>query len=78
MHMSKCDFTYHDIDLAQKFIRELYVDNATTTFKDIDTAIMFYNKIKIYLSKGGFELRKWETNNSTIRDFYTKMKKVTN
>ena len=78
MHMSKCDFTYHDNDLAQKFIRELYVDNATTTFKDIDTAIMFYNKIKIYLSEGGFELRKWETNNSTIRDFYTKMKQVTN
>ena len=69
MHMSKYDFTYHDIDLVQKFIRNLYVDDTTNTFKDIDTAIMFYNKIKIYLSEEGFELRNWETNDSIIRDF---------
>ena len=69
MHMSKYDFTYHDVHLVQKFIRDLYMDDTTNTFTDIDTAITFYNKIKIYLSKGGFELRKWETNDSTIRDF---------
>ena len=43
--------------------------DTTNTFKDIDTAIMFYNKIKIYLGKEGFELRKWETNDSDIRYF---------
>ena len=32
---------------------------------------MFYIKIKMYLSEGGSELRKWETNDSTIRDFFT-------
>ena len=37
--------------------------------KDTDTAIMFYNKIKMYLSEGGFELSKWETNDSTIKEF---------
>ena len=58
MHMSKYDFTYHDIDLVQKFIRDLCMDDTTNTFKDIDTAIMFYNKIKMYLSEGEFELRK--------------------
>ena len=30
---------------------------------------MFYTKIKMYLSEGGFELKKLETNDSTIRDF---------
>ena len=35
MHMSKYDFTYHAIDLAQKFIRDLYMDDTTNTFKDI-------------------------------------------
>ena len=45
------------------------MDDTTNTFKDIDTAIMFYNKIKMYLSEGGFKLRKWETNDRTIRDF---------
>ena len=69
MHMSKYDFTYHYIDLVQKFIRDLYMDDTTNTFKDIETAIMFYNKIKMYLSEGRFELKKWETNDSTIRDF---------
>ena len=68
MHMSKYDFSYHDIGLVHKFIRDLYKDNTTNTFKDIDTAIMFYNKTKMYLSEGGFELRKWVTNDSTIRD----------
>ena len=57
MHVSKCNFTYHDVHLAQKFIRDLYMDDITNTFKDIDTAIMFYDKIKMYLSEGGFELR---------------------
>ena len=65
--MSKYDLTYCDIDLVQKFIRDLYKDATTNTFKDIDTAIMFYGQIQIYLS-GGFELRKWETNSSTFRD----------
>ena len=45
------------------------MNNTTNTFKDVATAIMLYNKIKVYLSEGGFELRKWETNNNTIRDF---------
>ena len=38
-------------------------------FEDTNTAIMFYNKNKMYLSEGGFELRKRETNDSTIRYF---------
>ena len=78
MHMSKYDFSYRDIDLVHKFIRDLYKDNTTNTFKDIDTAIMFYNKTKMYLSEGGFELRKWITNDSTIRDLLHQMKPVTN
>ena len=69
MHMRKYDFTYHDIDLVQKFIRELYMEDTPSTFKDIDTAIVFSNKIKMPLSEGGFELRKWEMSDSTIRDF---------
>ena len=69
MHMSKYYFTYHDIDLVQKFIHDLYMADTTNTFKDTNTTIMFYNKIKMYLSERGFELRKWETKDSTIRDF---------
>ena len=45
------------------------MDDTTNTFKDIDTAIMFYNNIKLYLPEGEFEIRKWEMNDSTIRDF---------
>ena len=67
------DFTYHDIDLVQKFIRELYMEDTTSTLKDIDTAIVFSSKIKMPLSEGGFELRKWETSDSTIRVFYIKI-----
>ena len=33
MHMSKYDFTYHDIDLVQKLIRDLYMDDTTNTLK---------------------------------------------
>ena len=65
MHMTKYGLTYLDIDLVQIFIHDLYVVVTSSIFKDIDTT-MFYNKIKMYLSEGGLEIRKWETNYSTI------------
>ena len=40
----------------------------------MDAAIMFFNKIKMYLSEGGFELKKWETNDSTIKEFLRQSK----
>ena len=63
--MTKYGLTYLDIDLVQIFIHDLYVVVTSSIFKDIDTT-MFYNKIKMYLSEGGLEIRKWETNYSNI------------
>ena len=45
------------------------MEDTTNTLKDIDTAMTLYNKIKMYLSEEGFELRKWETNDNPIRNF---------
>ena len=45
------------------------MDDTTITFKGLDSTIMLYNKVKMYLSERRFELRKWETNDNTARDF---------
>ena len=72
MYRIKYDFTYHKTDLVQKFLCDLYMDNTTNIFKELDTAVMF-----MYLSERGFKLRKWET--IVLSEiFYIKMKQVTN
>ena len=42
------------------------MDDTTITFKGLDSTIMLYNKVKMYLSERRFELRKWETNDNTL------------
>ena len=45
------------------------MNDTIITFKDLDTTIMLNNKVKMCLSERRFELRKWQTNDSNIRDF---------
>ena len=44
------------------------MDDTTNTFKDVQTAITLWNKIKIFSSEGGFQLTKGKTNSSTINE----------
>ena len=49
--------------LLLQFLRDLYVDDTATSFNDLTKATEFYHLTKNILAIGGFNLRKWETNN---------------
>ena len=49
--------------LLLQFLRDLYVDDTATSFNDLMKATEFYHLTKNILAIGGFNLRKWETNN---------------
>ena len=44
--------------VIEKFIQDLYVDDSTTSFDDVDDAYYFYETAKFCLQKGSFDLRK--------------------
>ena len=53
--------------VIEKFLQDLYVDDSTTSFYDVDDAYYFYETAKSYLQKGSFNLRKWITNNDNLQ-----------
>ena len=50
-----------------KFIRDLYVDDSSSSFDDIEDAYSFYNRAKSILNLAQFDLRKWETNDINLK-----------
>ena len=57
-HMMKYDIVYKGVDLGMKFLRDLYVDDTTNSFHEIDIALEFYRNVKSYMLNGGFNLCK--------------------
>ena len=47
----------------------MYVDDSTTSFNSFNQGSEFYKIAKKCLSSGGFDLRKWATNNPKLRDY---------
>ena len=55
---------YRDVDTAfvNKLINSLYVDDVTVGLYSPEEGCKFYNKAKVWLAEGGFNLRKYVTN----------------
>ena len=53
--------------VIEKFLQDLYVDDSSTSFDYADDAFYFYETAKSCLQKGGFDLRKWITNNENFQ-----------
>ena len=51
-----------------KFSRDLYMDDSITGTQDISEAFDFYIFIKTLMLEGGFDLRKWHSNSSKLRE----------
>lgn len=60
---------YNDIDseTAKTLKEDLYVDDLTTGAETVTEAINTYNTSKRIMKEGGFNLRKWVTNSSELR-----------
>ena len=44
--------------VIEKFIQDLYIDDSTTSFDDVDDAYYFYETAKILFAKGKFRFTK--------------------
>ena len=65
------------IQILTQFLRDLYVDNTATSFNSSSEALEFYSVCKQVLFKGGFQLRKWESNNVNLQKKVGKKKLAT-
>ena len=59
----------HNVEVLKKLLRNLYVDDSTTSFNSFNQGVEFYIIAKKRLSNGGFDLRKWATNDPKLRDY---------
>ena len=50
-----------------KFIRDLYVDDSSSSCNHIEDAYSFYKRTKPILNLAQFDLRKWETNDIKLK-----------
>ena len=59
----------HYTDIVKKLILNLYVNNSTSSFDTIKTAVEFYEKSKSCFKEANFELGKWATNSFELKKF---------
>ena len=55
--------------ILEKLLRDLYLDDLASCFKEEKKAFRFYETSNDVLLMGGFELRKWNTNCERLQDF---------
>ena len=56
-------------EIIKKLIMNLYLDNSTNSFDNLQVAIEFYKNSKACLKDANFKLRKWATNNCVIQKY---------
>ena len=61
-----------DPEFAEKFLSSIYVDDLVSGDSDVNSAFNFYLKSKLRLSTAGFNLRKFITNSTELRDLIHK------
>lgn len=64
-HIRKYEST--DQSFVEKILQSIYVDDLTTGCPDVESAHEFYVKAKVRLAEAGFNLRKFATNSSELR-----------
>ena len=65
-HMEK--FLSTDEEVVVAFLRDLYADNDVSGAQSFEKAFNLYLKSKELMKCGGFQLRKWETNDDDLRE----------
>ena len=66
VHIEK-HVNYETRAVLEKFFRDLCVDDTATSFNSIAVVSKFYRITSSVMSKGGFNLRKWESNDETVK-----------
>ena len=66
VHIEK-HVNYETRAVLEKFFRDLCVDDTATSFNSIADVSKFYRITSSVMSKGGFNLRKWDSNDQTVK-----------
>ena len=53
--------------VLEKFLRDSYVDDTATSFNSIGDASKIHSITSSVMSKGGFNLRKWDSNDEMVK-----------
>ena len=56
-------------DIIKKLIMDLYVDDSTNSFDNLQITIEFREKSKGSIKDANFELQKWATNNCVMQKY---------
>ena len=69
---------YHDIDpkFENMVKSSFYVDDLNLSVKNSEEAKEFYEKCKTRYAEGGFNIRKWRSNNSALKDLFAEKEEV--
>ena len=57
-HLEKYILNPNSMEIIKKLIMDLYVDDSTSSFDNLQIAVEFYKKSKACLKDENFELRK--------------------
>ena len=70
--------TFENVDpvFVKKLSQSFYVDDLVTGAPNIEEACTLYVNAKERLKKGGFQLRKWKTNDETVREMICQNEKA--
>ena len=60
-HLNK--YAEEEPDFTTKMSSSFYVDDLVSGAADVESGIKLYEKAKLRMKEGGFNLRKWKTNN---------------
>ena len=65
--------TYAEVDpeFVKRMIEAFYVDDLVTGERTVDKTFTLYKNAGERMSKGGFTLRKWKTNDSGLREMFS-------
>ena len=65
---------FQDIDpeFVKKMLNSFFVDDLCTGAKTVQEAISLFDKSKTRMLEGGFNLRKWKSNNGEVREYVSR------
>ena len=67
-HVTKYIVAQTVVVALKNFLRDMYVDDVSTSFCTMEEGLEFYFESKKCLKEGRFELRKWNSNNKKLID----------
>lgn len=68
LHLEKYMFNLREF--IERLLEDLYVDDVTSGCETVEEGKLFYETAKDIMSDGGFELRKWTSNNEELQQIF--------